>query len=220
MIFTCISTGSTGNGYLLETDKSVLIIEAGKGMFKKILANIPNDKKLIGAIYTHKHSDHFGDIERFSKVTTIIETDFKDNKYEDEHFIIKEFEVLHNVKCNGLAIFCKEERKTFIFITDFARIIDKSIYGLTVDFLAIELSYNQMIFSQMTEAEKFGLTWHSNDFHTIEVIKKLMKNNPKMKVVTIHKSERACNYALTNRMLFQNFGLQAEIITEGRNYKF
>jgi hypothetical protein len=41
MIFTCLSSGSDGNAYLLESDKAVLIIEAGKGTFKKLIAAAP-----------------------------------------------------------------------------------------------------------------------------------------------------------------------------------
>ena len=61
MIFTGLATGSDGNAYILEGENYCLIIEAGKGTFKKIISSIPEDKKIIGAIYSHQHSDHFGD---------------------------------------------------------------------------------------------------------------------------------------------------------------
>lgn len=218
MTFKCISTGSNGNGYLLESETSVLIIEAGKGMFKKILANIPEEKKLVGLIYSHKHSDHYGDVQKFGEVTNIIR--FERNRYEDEHFIIKRFLVYHDVECFGFAIWCKDEQKTFVFITDFTKILEQDVYRLKINFLAIELSYNEMIYSKMTDDEKFGLKNHSSDYHTIGVIRKMQVNHPLIKIVTIHKSERACNYGLTNKQLFQNFGLKAEIISEGKIYNF
>lgn len=218
MIFTCLSTGSSGNAYILESQTAVLIIEAGKGMFSKIIANLHKEKKLIGCIISHKHSDHFGDAEKIAGISDILE--FKNDRYEDDFFIIKRFLVYHNVECFGFAIYCKEEKKTFVFITDFTKILDRSVYGLKVDFLAIELSYNELIYCKMDEAEKFGLQSHSSDFHTVGVIRKFMFNNPQMKAVTLHKSERACNYGLTNKALFHNFGLRAEIVTEGKKYKF
>ena len=219
MTFTCISTGSSGNGYLLESEGAVLVIEAGKGTFKKILANIPENKKISGLIYSHLHSDHAGDWEKFQKVTDVFYFGAT-NRVETDDWIIKRFKVLHNCECWAFAIFCKEEKKSMLFITDFTQVVDKEIYNFTPDFAAVELSYNEMIYSKMDEAEKHGLMWHSSDFHTIGVLRKFFTNNPNMKAVTIHKSERACNYGLTNKMLFENFGLRAEIIAEGKKYKF
>lgn len=219
MIFTCIATGSSGNAYLLESESSVLIIEAGKGLFKKILANLPKDKKLSGLVYSHEHADHAGDWKKFLKITEVFYFNSK-NRFENEDWIIKRFSVLHNVQCFAFAIFSKEEKKTMLFVTDFAKVIDKNLYNFSPDFIAVELSYNESIYNQMGEAEKYGLTWHSSDFHTIGFLRKFFTNNPNMKAVTIHKSDRACNYGLTNKQLFQNFGLRAEIVSEGKKYKF
>lgn len=218
MIFTCLATGSDGNAYLLESENASLVIEAGKATFKKIIVAIPEKKKLVGVVSSHQHSDHYGDVEKVAKISKEIE--FIDNRYEDEYFIIKRFSVWHNVECFGFAIFCKEEKKTLIFITDFARVIDKTVYNLKVDFLAIELSYNELIYNQMNEQEKYGLQHHCSDFHSIGIMRKFFSNNPEMKAVTIHKSDRACNYALTNRALYKNFGLRAEIVNIGRKYNF
>lgn len=218
MNFTCLATGSDGNAYILETSKSCLIIEAGKGTFKKIIASIPDLKKLTGLIYSHTHSDHFGDVEKIRRFTDVL--NFDENFFENDFFIIKRFLVWHNVECFGFAVFSKEEKKTFVFMTDFAKVLDKSIYSLKVDFLAIELSYNQMVYSTLSDEQKIGLEWHCSDFHAIGIMRKFFNNNRDMKAVTIHKSDRACNYALTNRTLYKNFGLRAEIVSVGRKYIF
>lgn len=219
MNFTCLATGSDGNAYLLESDEAVLIIEAGKGTFKKIIAAIPDNKKVIGVIYSHHHNDHCGDLESLNKIFDLLQFDEKD-KYQDEHFIIKRFEVWHNVTCYGFAIFCKDEKKTLVFLTDFAKLIDKSFYWLKVDFLAIELNYNSMLYSKLTDEQKRGLEWHCSDFHSVGIMRKLFESNRDMKAVTLHKSDRACNNSLTNRALYKNFGLRAEIVSVGRKYHF
>jgi len=218
MNFTCIATGSDGNAYLLESNSATLIIEAGKGTFKKIIAAIPNDKKTVGVIYSHLHNDHFGDVEKVNQIFDILQ--FNENRYEDEFFIIKRFPLLHNIECFGFAIFCKEEKKTLLFMTDFVQVIDKSVYNLKVDFLAIELSYNEMIMQTMTENQKYGLKWHCGDFHSIGIMRKYFGFNRDMKAVTIHKSDRACNCGLINKALYKNFGLKAEIVSIGRKYNF
>ena len=107
-----------------------------------------------------------------------------------------------------------------LFVIDFVKVIDKEIYNFKPDFIAAELSYNEMIANQMSENDRHGLLYHSSDFHTIGFLRKFFNANSNMKAVTIHKSERACNYGLTNKQLFENFGLKAEIITEGKKYKF
>lgn len=219
MTFTCISTGSSGNGYLLESESAVLIIEAGKGMFKRILENLPRNKKLSGLIYSHLHGDHAGDLSKFMKITEVFYFNSQ-NRFENDDFIIKRFKVLHNAECWAFAIFSKEEKKSMLFITDFNKIIDKDIYNFVPDFAAVELSYNEHIYKEMNEVERHGLLWHSSDFHTFGVLRKFFANNPNMKAVTIHKSERACNYGGTNNQLFKNFGLRAEIISQGKKYKF
>lgn len=218
MIFTCLATGSDGNAYLLESEKSVLIIEAGKRTFKKIIAALPEEKKLIGAICSHRHSDHFGDIPKVEKITTILE--FENNRFDNEDFTIIRFPVWHNVECFGFAVYCKDENKTLVFMTDFAKMIDRSVYGLKVDFLAIELSYNQMIQKEMTPEQAIGLEYHCSDYHSIGIMKKFFAKNPYMKTVTLHKSERACNHSYTNKALYRNFGLKAEIVSIGRKYRF
>jgi hypothetical protein len=107
-----------------------------------------------------------------------------------------------------------------VFITDFAKMLDRSIYNLKVDFLAIELSYNSMLYADLTFEQKVGLEFHCSDFHSIGIMRKLFNNNREMKAVTVHKSDRACNNALTNRALYKNFGLGAEIVSIGRKYFF
>ena len=79
--------------------------------------------------------------------------------FEDENFIIIRFPVLHNIETFGFAIFCKEEQKTMLFMTDFVSVLEKSIYNLKVDFLAIELSYNEFLLKNLTDDQKYGLKW-------------------------------------------------------------
>ena len=220
MIFTCLSTGSDGNAYLLESENIVLIIEAGKGTFKKIIAAVPEGKKVVGVIYSHQHNDHFGDVEKIGKMFDVLKFD-ELNRFENDEFKIKRFPVLHNVECFGFWILCKAENKTFMFITDFVHVLNKSIYNLKIDFLAIELSYNQFILPKLTSEQKIGLEWHSSDFHTVEIIQKYFNFNKNLKVVTIHGSKRACNTQYTNiEVLYKKFGLRASIVGLGKKYIF
>ena len=60
-----LASGSRGNGYLIKTDNSCLIIEAGVR-----LSDIKNDlnydmSKICGCIITHEHKDHSGYINEY-----------------------------------------------------------------------------------------------------------------------------------------------------------
>ena len=62
-----LASGSRGNGYLIKTDNSCLIIEAGVR-----LSDVKNDlnydmNKICGCIITHEHKDHSGSIREYLK---------------------------------------------------------------------------------------------------------------------------------------------------------
>ena len=62
-----ISTGSIGNGYILETDTEVLLIECGV-KFSEIKKAIDfNFSKIVGCIVTHEHGDHAKYINDYMK---------------------------------------------------------------------------------------------------------------------------------------------------------
>jgi phosphoribosyl 1,2-cyclic phosphodiesterase len=53
-----LASGSTGNCYLLETEKEILILEAGINI-KKIKEGLNFDlNKVVGCLITHEHKDH------------------------------------------------------------------------------------------------------------------------------------------------------------------
>lgn len=60
-----LASGSTGNCYLLESEKEILIIELGIS-FKDILKEL-NVRKVVGAIVTHEHKDHSKSVEEATK---------------------------------------------------------------------------------------------------------------------------------------------------------
>lgn len=63
-----INSGSSGNCYLLtDSHNNTLIIEAGKGTFEDALKIIPDVSKIAAVIISHKHTDHFGDAEKWQK---------------------------------------------------------------------------------------------------------------------------------------------------------
>lgn len=63
-----INSGSSGNCYLLtDRENHTLILEAGKGTFDDALRQVPDVSKIAAVIISHKHTDHYGDAEKWQK---------------------------------------------------------------------------------------------------------------------------------------------------------
>lgn len=63
-----INSGSSRNCYLLtDSQNHTLILEAGKGTFDDALRQIPDVTKIAAVIISHKHNDHYGDVEKWQK---------------------------------------------------------------------------------------------------------------------------------------------------------
>ena len=58
MTLQVLGSSSSGNCYLLETDRECLIIEAGIPLIKVKQALDFNIRKVVGCIISHVHNDH------------------------------------------------------------------------------------------------------------------------------------------------------------------
>lgn len=61
-----LNSGSSGNGYLLEGDRSALLLECGvapKDLFKMTTAKV---SKIAGALVSHEHIDHAKYVDRYA----------------------------------------------------------------------------------------------------------------------------------------------------------
>lgn len=70
MKLKCISTGSSGNCYLLQADNGeTLILDCGIGI-KEIKKGLDwNIKDVVGVLCTHKHLDHSKSLDNFKKMS-------------------------------------------------------------------------------------------------------------------------------------------------------
>lgn len=131
-----IDSGSKGNGYVLENNEEILLIEAGvKG--KEILQAINYEVgKVVGCIVSHEHGDHAKYISDYMKyginvyasdeVAKDIEIIYgekvsqmrRKKKHEIGGFTIMSFSVPHNeTECDGFLIL-HDEIDSLLFITD------------------------------------------------------------------------------------------------------
>ena len=121
MDITCLGTGSaTGNCYLIKTDGSSIILDAGVS-YNKILRYF-NMNDVSFAFISHNHNDHSKEMKKIvSAGVQVIDGGITD-KWQ-KHKINKNFRgncytfgVKHDTTCNGLIIETRED--TILYLTD------------------------------------------------------------------------------------------------------
>lgn len=202
-----IQTGSAGNNYLLNfSDNKSLIVEVGKGTFKRFLKEVQKSdiENCLGYIYTHEHNDHAGDKSVFEK------HGFKqyENDTIDRDVKIYPFAVRHNVENKGFFIVNHATKEALIFITDFTEIVDFQKFISTYKVLlnlrysvnfAVECSYCEFLEKKLSDTEKIGLQNHFSDEKLIGFIKTINQYSRNYQLVTIHASGRNFDGNLSKR---------------------
>ena len=167
MILKVLSTGSSGNCYILENDDTALIIEAGIS-FKKVKKALSfNTSKIVGCLISHSHGDHAkyaidymnNGIDCYMSSDTGLEIGASDDftlfphyldKYvtsggiEISDFFVKPFDLEHDVRCLGFQIDHKDFGR-LVFITD----TQYSPYTFeNVNHWMIECNYSEKVINQ------------------------------------------------------------------------
>ena len=127
-----ISSGSQGNAYIIECEKETLLIELGVP-FNEIMLHLRyNIPKVVGAIVSHKHSDHankgtiakmlkYGvpvysceEVAHDNKGVTIVK---KGRKTSIGGFKVQPIPLKHSCECFGYVIETPDNQK-IVFATD------------------------------------------------------------------------------------------------------
>lgn len=100
-----LSSGSSGNCYILESDTEALIIEAGVP-FKEVKVALGfNVRKIVGVVAGHSHNDHSGYIDQYKGICPIYKPYEVITPYERfGNFFIKAFSLVHDVECYGFYV--------------------------------------------------------------------------------------------------------------------
>ena len=98
------------NCYLLENGSECLLIDPGDESSK--IKDFIKDKNLIGILITHKHFDHIGALDNFSKDLVLDKSNLEEKEYNIEGFC---FEVIYTPghKEDAITIYFKEENIMF-----------------------------------------------------------------------------------------------------------
>jgi len=130
MEIKCITSGSSGNCYLLIQNNECLVLECGlkyKCIVKALINATMPLNRVLGVICSHSHKDHSQSLADFQKVgikTAAPKTIKSDFVIDSEHpidahsFSFLPFEVKHDTECYGFVIADSLDNTHTLFITD------------------------------------------------------------------------------------------------------
>lgn len=122
MILRCLSSGSSGNCYLLQTENETLILDCGIDI-QKIKKGLNWDiTRVVGVVCTHGHLDHSKSVKNFEDMGIPIfkpyESDVKRQVRTYGGFVVKSFDLPHNGTENRGFLIDIEGQK-ILYLTDF-----------------------------------------------------------------------------------------------------
>lgn len=155
MKLICVGSGSSGNSYILDDGKQILILEAGLPFAEIKEAIDYQTSRIVGVLSTHAHLDHRKYLHEYVKAGIPVlkgnksidifgesETGVHIAKYGE--FYVKPFDVVHDVPCYGYHIY-HENIGTLVFVTD-AEYVKYTFPG--VNHIIVESNYAQDILDE------------------------------------------------------------------------
>lgn len=122
MILHCLSSGSSGNCYLLETENETLILDCGIDI-QKIKKGLNWDiSRIAGVCVTHSHNDHSKSVKNFEDMGIDVWKPYCERNLTDHMkfggFSVRCFPLPHNGTPNyGYYIKCAGQK--ILYLTDF-----------------------------------------------------------------------------------------------------
>lgn len=146
MKITTLSSGSTGNSYVLaDSTGSQLLLECGI-KYEKIVPHI-DFEKLEAVLISHSHQDHSMSKSKFSDFYTIVspETHIAKSVLCFQNWLVCPIECSHNVDCFGYIIRNKIEKKNILFCTDTSNLPRVVDHHFDCMMLECNYSYDKML---------------------------------------------------------------------------
>ena len=149
-----LGSGSSGNCYILENRTEALIIEAGISFQEVKIALDFDISKIVGVIVSHEHSDHSKAVKEYEEAGIPA---FRPYRSEMERqvrvfggFVIKSFQLVHDVPCFGFVISHLECGKlVYISDTEYVKYRFKNL-----NHILVEANYSKDLLSKSEEAVK------------------------------------------------------------------
>lgn len=188
MKLTVCNTGSSGNGYILDTGTQVLLIEAGcpfKEIKRLLDFNIMNIK---GMCVSHTHGDHYKYKKEYETAGISIYEPWKEQGVKHLRFgdfTVQSFGVIHDVPCYGFYI--REGDERIVFATD-AEYIPVRFDRVKPTTLMVECNYQDKYVSDVKKKRDRVYQTHMELETTKDFVKANATENLR-NVILLHMSD-------------------------------
>lgn len=201
MKMTVLGSGSSGNCYLLDDGKEILVIEAGIP-FEEVKKAIDYQvSRIVGVLSSHSHMDHRKYLHEYEeagipvvKGNQMVTLDCSyikaDNRYSFGNYKVMAFPCVHDVPCYGYVIFhMKMGRLVFVTDTEYVKYRFSNVHHIMV-----EANYAQDIIDEnvnngiIPESLRKRIMKSHTSLETAKGIVKANKNPMLRNVVLLHLS--------------------------------
>ena len=204
MILRVLGSGSSGNCYLLDDGKQILIIEAGIPFAEVKEAIDYQTSRIVGVLSSHEHGDHRKFIDDYKMAGIDVVKGNQIENINDKNLLITDlpcmfgnffvgcFEVPHDVACYGYCIEHKDMGR-LVFVTD-AKYVKYTFSG--VNQIMVEANYAQDILDENVSSGEIPESLRNRvmkSHMSFETAKGMVKanGNPELKnVIMCHLSSR------------------------------
>lgn len=151
MFLKCLATSSSGNCYILENKKEILILDCGIPI-KSIKKGLNWDiSRIVGVCVSHGHTDHAKSVKDFEDMGISVfkpydETKACPLKIRYGSFDIQAFKLPHNGTPN-YGYYIKADGQKILYLTDF-EYCQFNFKALEVNHILIECNYQQDLVSR------------------------------------------------------------------------
>lgn len=192
--FKCLSTGSIGNCYLLETENETLVIDCGIP-FKEIKVGLDFDlSRVVGVIVSHTHQDHCKSVSDFKKYGVDVWQPYLDEKKIQKKqfggFKVQCFGLPHNGTENrGFLI--EAEGQKVLYMTDF-EYCPYRFTGQKVNHILIECNYQSEYVEKNLPQYEHKIRGHCS-LKTCKEFIEVNATDSLETVILLHMGEQTCN---------------------------
>lgn len=212
-----ISSGSTGNSYIIEAGGEILLLELGVP-FKSILDGLGYDiSHIVGCLVTHEHQDHALSVDKARqyqlKVFTPSELTAR-KMYRLGGFNLMPLKVPHgDCKCYSYLLFHKDFG-SMLFATDLSD-FPYAIKG--IKHIMMECNYADEVVIDNAMENQFSRSHNENHMsldNCIRVLRRLADKST-MNVMLLHISRSNGDPDLMSKRIFEETGLRPQIAAPG-----
>lgn len=214
MKFCSISSGSKGNCYMVKTDDTLLLIDAGisgKKIFEGLMAAGCDPEQVDGVLVTHEHSDHVKGVKMVCKKSDRAYiyaneptwAQFAEDKIAerfrpfvtDEPFMIRDIEIMpfsiHHDTVEPVGFSIKYKGRKISLITDTGHICERIYEEIKdADLLVIEFNHEENVlkmcsYPYQTKMRILGKHGHLSNVDAAKWLGKIVEEVDKERVVLL-----------------------------------